>query len=182
MIDAGLAACAPAVAPATLARVIQVESGGRPLAINVNKGPRVGAPANPAVAAATARYWIARGHSVDLGLMQVNSRNLARLGFTIEQMFDPCTNVRAGAQILTENYVAAAKARGHGQHALRDALSAYNTGSFRRGYANGYVGKYYAMPYSYGRVGAVNTSPLTVVADPYTADTSVFSRKDTVND
>ena len=64
----------------------------------------------------------------------------------------------------------------------RDALSAYNTGRFQRGYANGYVGKYYAMPYSYGRVGAVNTSPLTVVADPYTADTSVFSRKDTVND
>ena len=182
MIDASLAACAPAVAPATLARVIHIESGGRPFAINVNKGPRMNPPRSAAEAAATARVWIARGHSVDLGLMQVNSRNLARLGFTIEQMFDPCTNVRAGAQILTENYVSAAKSRGHGQHALRDALSAYNTGSFQRGYTNGYVGKYYSMPYTYNRIGAVVASPTTPVADPYTADTSVFSRKDTVND
>lgn len=182
MIDAALAACAPAVAPATLARVIQVESGGRPLAINVNKGPRVPAAPNATSAAATARYWIARGHSVDLGLMQVNSRNLARLGVSVEQMFEPCTNIRAGARILTENYVTAAKSRGHGQHALRDALSAYNTGSFQRGYTNGYVGKYYSMPYRYIRVGATDVAPLPPVADPYTADTSVFSRKDTVND
>ncbi|MGH3711570.1 MAG: lytic transglycosylase domain-containing protein, partial [Pseudonocardiaceae bacterium] len=109
MIDPALAACAPHVAPATLGHIIRVESSGNPLAINVNR--LRGKPAYPAPrvrsvehGAAVARDAIAQGYNVDLGLMQVNSRNLGSLGFTIEQMFEPCTNIRAGAAILTENY------------------------------------------------------------------------------
>lgn len=182
MIDAALAACAPHVAPATLAAVIRVESGGRPLAININKGPRAPNFRTATEAAQTARVWISRGHSVDLGLMQVNSRNLARLGYTVEQMFDPCTNIRAGAVILTENYRAAAKLRGSGQVALRDALSAYNTGSFSRGYTNGYVSRYFNMSYSNIRIGTVSESAAPPAANPYSADTSVFTRKDHEDD
>lgn len=182
MIDASLAACAPHVSPVTLAAIIRVESGGRPLAININKGPRVAPAQSPAEAAAIARAWIERGYSVDLGLMQINSRNLSRLRVSVEQMFDPCANVAAGATILTENYRTAAKSRGDGQHALRDALSAYNTGSFRRGYTNGYVDKYYNMPYRDIRVGRMEVGPMPAAADPFSADTSVFSRKEAANE
>lgn len=182
MIDAALAACAPHVSPVTLAAIIRVESAGRPLAININKGPRVAPARTPAEAASVARIWIERGYSVDLGLMQVNSRNLARLGVSVEQMFEPCANVAAGAVILSNNYKAAAKVRGDGQHALRDALSAYNTGDFRRGYTNGYVDKYYNMTHSNIRIGPLNIGPPPPVADPFSAETSVFSRKDVSND
>lgn len=181
MLDPALAACAPFVAPATLAAVARVESAGKPLAINVNKGPRVPTPANAADAARTARYWIGRGHSVDLGLMQVNSRNLGRLGVTVEQMFDPCLNIRAGATILAENYATAANRRGHGQNALMDALSAYNTGSFTRGYSNGYVGRYLNMPHANIRIGAMTVGSLPPVADPYSAELAVFTRKEDPN-
>ena len=182
MIDAALAACAPHVSPVTLAAIIRVESAGRPLAININKGPRV-PPARTATEAATvARSWIARGYSVDLGLMQVNSRNLARLGVSVEQMFEPCANIAAGAYIHSNNYRAAAKVRGDGQHALRDALSAYNTGDFRRGYTNGYVEKYYNMTYSNIRIAPPISGSAVAVADPFSAETSVFSRKDVSND
>lgn len=120
----GLAtSCAPGVAAETLAAVARAESGFDTLAINVNgpAGGRVRA-AGTAEAVARARALIATGRSVDLGLMQVNSRNLGWLGLSVEEAFDPCRSIAAGARVLT-------------------AFSGYNTGSPSRGFANGYVAR-----------------------------------------
>ena len=183
MIPAVLLACAPNIAPATLEAVIRVESGGNPLAINVN-GVRVQPlPATSAAEAARiAESYILRGYSVDIGLMQVNSRNLAALGMTVERVLDPCTNVRSGAAILAADYAEAARRYGEGQAALQAALSAYNTGDFSRGFGNGYVARYYgphAVPIPVTEVrGAPGASPLPAPPpNPYTADTSVFARE-----
>jgi type IV secretion system protein VirB1 len=188
MIAAALLACAANVAPVTLEAVMRVESGGNPLSINVNHlvGPQPH-PATAAEAVTTAQSYIARGYSVDLGLMQVNSRNLASLGITIEQVLDPCANIKAGAAILTANYAEAVRSRGEGQGALQAALSAYNTGSFYRGFANGYVAKYYGPGGVPALAGGVQQAVLTAEAvkraappkppNPYTADTEVFVRE-----
>ncbi|RIL15038.1 hypothetical protein CYQ92_24205 [Escherichia coli] len=110
-------ACAPNVAPATIEKVIQVESGGNPLALNVNvkwvierdeKGNPIMVTAadgqtkpkrrkvvfkspiaiKTAQDAVTVAYMaIDAGHSVDMGYMQVNSTNLKSLGYTVEDMF-----------------------------------------------------------------------------------------------
>ncbi len=116
MIPAVLLACAINVAPITLEAIIQVESGGNPLSVNVNHlaGPQPH-PATLAEAVSSAQQYIAQGYSVDLGLMQVNSGNLAALGYSIEQVLDPCTNIKGGAAILTANYADAARSRGEGQ-------------------------------------------------------------------
>lgn len=144
MIGPVLAACATFVAPATLDAVVQVESGGNELAINVNglkhNPPRQGSREE---AISTAKHWIARGYSVDLGLMQINSRNLSGLGMTVEQAFEPCRNVHGGALILSQDFARALAQTGGGQDALKVALSYYNTGSPDRGFSNGYVAKYY---------------------------------------
>lgn len=135
-------ACAPQVAPSTMAAIVRVESGGKPHALNVNGERKLARqPRNAEEATAWARWLVARGYSVDMGLAQINSGNLARLGLTPAQLFDPCTNLKAGAKILTENYLGAARQYGGGQHALRAALSAYNTGNYRAGLSNGYVAK-----------------------------------------
>ena len=132
--------CAPNVSPQTVAAIVQTESRGRPFALYVN-GPHQPAPqVNAADAAATARRFVAAGYSVDLGLGQINSRNMRRLGLTWETVFDPCTNIAALGQILTQNYQAVAEGR-HPQTALRIAISLYNTGSTSRGFHNGYVAK-----------------------------------------
>lgn len=143
MIPAALLACALNVSPVTLEAVARVESGGNFLALNVNRlqGPQP-RPVGVADAVRIAEGYIVRGFSVDLGLMQVNSRNLPVLGYTVEQVLDPCTNVAAGGRILTANYADAARRMGEGQPALQAALSAYNTGSFSAGFRNGYVAKY----------------------------------------
>jgi len=138
--------CAPSVAPATLAAIIQVESGGNSLALGVN-APRHRIrklkPHSIPEAAFLARYYIDLGYSVDLGLMQINSNNLKGLGLTIEEVLEPCQNLQAGSRILTRSYQGAVKRYGEGQPALKAALSAYNTGNYEQGFQNGYVAKYY---------------------------------------
>jgi type IV secretion system protein VirB1 len=166
------AQCAPHVHPATIERIIQVESGGNALSVNVNRlaaqPPRATTTDD---AKAIARAYIANGYSVDLGAMQVNSGNLPSLGLTLDTIFDPCVNVRAGATILSADYAAAAARLGEGQAALAAALSAYNTGDFARGFANGYVGRYYGtMP---SLAGLHAGAPVLAFRNPYTADTEV---------
>lgn len=74
--------------------------------------------------------------------MQINSANFSRLGLTPETVFDPCTNLRAGARVLADNYGRAREA-GHATP-LQAAISEYNTGSRSRGLSNGYVGRVFA--------------------------------------
>lgn len=138
----GLAAqCAPGVAPSTIAAVVHTESKGFPFALNVNGvGRQPQPPSNAVDAAKIARSYIARGYSVDLGLGQINSRNMTALGLSWESVFDPCTNIRAAGQVLAGNYQQARSGR-LPQEALRVALSMYNTGSRTRGFRNGYVSR-----------------------------------------
>ena len=186
MIAAALLACAANIAPVTLDAVIEVESRGDRLALYVNgSAPQPRRAADAREAAVFARNYIAQGYSVDLGLMQVNSRNLAELGYTVEQVLDdPCANIRAGAAVLTADYAAATRIHGEGQVALQAALSAYNTGDFYRGFANGYVARYYepagipavTKTVSSKAAAAVKHEVRPPLPNPYTADTMVYVR------
>lgn len=135
-----LTQCAPQVAPSTMLAVIEAESGGNPLAIGINAGSQlVRQPETRAEAIATATSLLDRGVNIDMGLGQINSSNLRALGLNAETVFDACSNIAAAAKILTSNYLRANASRRPSP--LGAALSAYNTGSMSRGYANGYVGK-----------------------------------------
>ncbi|RDV07732.1 hypothetical protein DXH95_10550 [Sphingorhabdus pulchriflava] len=162
--------CAPSVAPETVLAIVQTESSGDPFALNVNGGRQPARQNNAADAAATAQRFVAAGYSVDLGLGQINSRNMRWLGLTWETVFDPCTNVAALARVLTTNYNAVRAGRDP-QTALRVALSMYNTGSQTRGFRNGYVAKVV------GNAGVANapapyasTFPAPASAAPATGD------------
>lgn len=135
--------CAPSVAPATILAIAHAESSFDTLAINVNGGPRVAPMRDIAAASSAARQYIAAGYSVDLGLGQINSSNLARLGLSIEDSFDPCRNLAASARVIGDNYRASISAGAVGHDAMGMALSLYNTGKPRRGFANGYVARVY---------------------------------------
>lgn len=122
--------------------IVKVESGGNPFAINVNGSRRLARqPKSKGEALAWSEWLINRGYSIDMGLTQVNSANLARLRTNIHAMFEPCANLAAGASILSREYANASRQLGSGQGALRAALSAYNTGNHRAGITNGYVAK-----------------------------------------
>src|SRR5262249_7163983 len=106
----------------------------------------------------------------------------------VEQALDPCTNIRAGATILTADYVEASQRFTPGQPALQAALSAYNTGTFWRGFENGYVARYYGRPTIPGAtlIAPIAAATMVTVApvqartiDPYTADINVYQREAT---
>ncbi len=145
--------CAPTVSVATIRSIAKTESALRPHALSVNYPKRTARnagvpggyaalarqPRNQSEAVSWARQLVAQGHTVSIGLVQVSSENLAKLGHTLEQAFDPCTNLALGARLLGEKYQRAVAANGPGQAALVEAISRYNSGSPTIGFANGYV-------------------------------------------
>ena len=134
--------CGGSVAPETLLSVVATESAFDPLSIGVNGRPHATLhPATREQAVVAAQAMIATGRDVDLGLAQINIRNLHRLGLSVSEAFDPCRNLRAGAVLLAQTYRAALRRGTDPQAALRQALSAYNTGDPVRGLHNGYVAK-----------------------------------------
>ncbi|MCR5876827.1 lytic transglycosylase domain-containing protein [Phenylobacterium sp. J426] len=132
--------CAPTIAPVTMLSIVQVESRYNPLAINVNGAADPPPARTTAEAIRTAEILIRQGKSVDLGLGQINSKNLGWLGISVADAFDPCRNLAGAAKVLEAGYLSAARSAPQ-QQALRMAFSAYNTGDHSRGFANGYVAK-----------------------------------------
>jgi type IV secretion system protein VirB1 len=87
-----------------MAAVVKQESGGQPWVVNNNTTRKSTTFESKAAAVAAAVAAVGRGESVDMGLVQINSKNLPALGLSVEQVFDPCTNIAAGAHILTTGY------------------------------------------------------------------------------
>jgi type IV secretion system protein VirB1 len=131
--------CAPGIALEALIPQVEVESHFSELAIGINNGPLVRAKSTSEAVEIATRY-IRKGYSVDLGLAQINSHNLRRLGLTVGQAFDPCTSLRAAEIVLTENYNTVSEGRSQAE-AIEATWSLYNSGSSTRGVRNGYVSK-----------------------------------------
>jgi type IV secretion system protein VirB1 len=128
-----VAHCALTVAPSTMTAIVQVESGGNPLAIGDNTTRHSYYPDDLASAEALARRLLAAGHSLDVGIAQIDSMNFAGFGVNVYRIFDPCINLSVGASILSGDYAVAARRYGTGQIALRHAIGMYNTGRLGAG-------------------------------------------------
>jgi type IV secretion system protein VirB1 len=173
MIDVAIyQQCAPDVHPATMAEIVRVESSGRQFVINVVKqGPQEHTTKAEALAAINTA--LAQGRNVAIGLMQVTTQTAKRLGYTPEQLLDACTNLRAGAEVLKGSYLDAKALHGEGQKALQAALSAYESGNFLTGFADGYVGLYY---------GGKKVIANHYTVSPYGVSPTVYKRKDVTHD
>src|SRR5208337_5105738 len=145
--------CASNVPVSTLEAIARTESALHPYALSINRPHQLARrqgwnrgsitlerqPASLEEAIAWTKWLLAQGITVSIGLLQVNSEHAALLHLTPEQLFDPCTNLRAGAALLSATYAATARIHGEGFAALDSALSYYNTGSPAAGVTNGYV-------------------------------------------
>jgi type IV secretion system protein VirB1 len=146
-------ACAAKVPVSTLEAIARTESALYPYALSINRPHQLARrqgwnrgtitlerqPTSREEAVAWTKWLLAQGITVSIGLLQVNSEHAALLHVTPEQLFDPCTNLRAGAALLSATYSATARIQGEGFAALDSALSYYNTGSPTAGLSNGYV-------------------------------------------
>lgn len=151
-LEALMQRCAPEIHPTTLGAIVRTESYGKAFVIS-DDGPanqpwavrktmlRSFNPASAQDAVALVEKLTGDGHIVGIGLTQINSRNLARLGLSVTSALEPCTNLRYGAKILLDFYQSAFKKYQNRDQALVAAISAYNTGDFENGVSNGYVQK-----------------------------------------
>jgi type IV secretion system protein VirB1 len=145
--------CAANVPVSTLEAIARTESALYPYALSINRPHQLARlqgwnrgsitlerqPTSLEEAIAWTKWLLAQGITVSIGLLQVNSEHAALLHLTPEQLFDPCTNLRSGAALLSATYAATARIHGEGLAALDSALSYYNTGSPTAGLTNGYV-------------------------------------------
>lgn len=132
--------CAAWAAPQTMAAIVKRETQFNPLTIGINGGSRLERqPRNKEEAVSTANWLITNGYNVDLGLAQINVKNLVKLRLSVSDAFDPCRNIAAGATLLSWNYQTARSRISGEQPALLAAISMYNTGSMSAGFSNGYV-------------------------------------------
>lgn len=120
--------------------IIQNESRGNPLAINVNGSQQLAhAPQSTDQAMVTATWLLQHGYNFDAGISQVNSANFKRLNLGVKDLFDPCTNIKAAAHLFAQDYRLAYQQTRDPNRAVLNAISMYNTGSQSLGFANGYV-------------------------------------------
>ena len=122
------AECAPMVAPSTMAAIVQVESGGNPLAMWNNSTRSRVIPGSRAQAIQYLRQAMAAGQRVDVGIAQVDTGNFAAFGLTPRTAFNACANLRVGAAILRMDWQQALAGGYRGQQALYHAFEAYNSG------------------------------------------------------
>ena len=148
-----LKSCAPRAALNTMLAVVTTESDFHPYAISVNRPQQIASSIglnNQAIELARQpnskreailwMRWLLQHHiSVSVGLLQVSTENAARFHLKPEQLFDPCTNIAVGANLLAEAYAAQMQAAPNDPDALLHALSIYNSGTANFGFYNGYV-------------------------------------------
>lgn len=142
-IDSLIQQCANQTPMPIAHAIIKTESSYNPFAIGVNlNGKSFGGfkqPTNYQDAVTVAKSLIANGKNIDMGLAQINSANLRRLNLSVEQVLEPCNNLKAMQYILSSCYASASDS-GIGAKIQR-AFSCYNTGNHRKGFSNGYVNK-----------------------------------------
>ncbi len=128
-------------------QIIKIESNSKPFAVNVNKDGKSFISfvfETKEEALKSAQDYINGGLSVDVGLMQINSNNLSLKIFsdlTLEDLFDPCKNIKAGSDIFYLAYENTDKNLTQ-EERINIALSVYNTGDKNKGFTNGYIAKY----------------------------------------
>ena len=157
--------CAPNIAPTTLAAIVRHESGWNPHALHNNTLKSSIKASSKEEAVAIATKMIKAGQSVDMGLGQINSQHLARYKLSVEQVLEPCTNLKIAQDILLDGW----KVSGGN---LIGTLSAYNTGKTNSAiglrYANAVIAKAIGNSSYKGTPGQVYApaSPMTSALTP----------------
>jgi type IV secretion system protein VirB1 len=131
--------CVPSGYHYIITKIVKRESSFRPFVIETNhEAPRVKKqPSSKAEAINLARELKSQGINFDVGYGGINSQHFEegrffnKMGYSVEDAIDPCTNLKMSAAIFEEAY-------NRTQNPIK-ALSIYNTGNSTDGIKNGYV-------------------------------------------
>jgi len=158
-----VARCGAGVHPDTLNAIIKVESNYNALAINDNTTGMCIKPTSKEQAVSLINYLLSEGHSLDVGLMQINSRHFSEPGVDYMRLFDPDYNISTGSNILARFYREHAMENPNDKPeiTLLKALSSYNTGSPYKG--KNYVNKILKAAGASSQIPIVEKQPTIAV-------------------
>ena len=142
-ITALLKTCSVIISHSLASGIIAVESNGKPYVVNVNVKNALQSYSfnDEKEAIKKSKALIESGHSIDMGMAQINSANLKKLGVGVDDIFEPCENLNAMQTVFLWGYNLPADKGLTLQEKEIAAISRYNTGSPVNGIKNGYVGK-----------------------------------------
>lgn len=104
--------CAPSAPGRELTAIVRQASGFEPHVIRTGGRKPVGIQADSKVEAITlATELMVGGQKIRVGLAQIDSADLKRLGVSLSDAFEPCANLKAAAQLIKENPNALTPAR-----------------------------------------------------------------------
>ncbi|MGX7006060.1 lytic transglycosylase domain-containing protein [Caballeronia sp. KNU42] len=173
-------ACAPEVAPTTMAAIVRTESSFNPYAIGVVRGHLVRQPRNLGEAVATVHALELAGYDYSVGLAQINRAHFDAYGLMPEAALEPCRNLAAGADILSRCFERARAISSGPQQALGASLSCYASGNFVTGYRVGYVQRVgaNAMTRALPRIPTIDPAGTPIPVVPNAPDVSNHRRPD----
>lgn len=125
----------------TIMAVAKTESSFNQFAIGVVGARLARQPQNLAEAIATVENLERLGYNFSAGYLQVNKTNFQKYGLTRRTVFDPCSNLRAGGQILAECYERGMKRFNNEKQALLASFSCYYSGNFSTGFRPDFRGQ-----------------------------------------
>jgi type IV secretion system protein VirB1 len=143
-----IATCAPLVHPTTMHALVRVESAGNPYAVSINRPkahaangalPTFRQPRSAAEAQRIARTLHTQGFSTSIGLAQINTEHLQRLGLKVSDLLDPCQSLQLAQTILLD--CDATTPANSGTPRLASILSCFNSGNSTTGIRNGYAAR-----------------------------------------
>jgi type IV secretion system protein VirB1 len=141
MLDAlTIQQCAPMVDQQLMMRVISVESSHNPYAIGIVNAHLQRQPRSIEEAKATVQFLENAGYNYSVGLAQINRSNFSRFKLNFDNVFDACTNLNAGGQILRE-CINRASAQGYQADITHKALSCYYSGQLNSAVGTQYANK-----------------------------------------
>ena len=165
--------CTPMVNHELMMSVVSVESSHNPYAIGVVNARLQRQPRNIAEAKATVQFLENAGYNYSVGLAQVNRSNFSRYKLNFDNVFDVCTNLNAGGQILSECQNRAS-AQGYRENATHKALSCYYSGQLNSAVGTQYANKVLAKLNVYSSPANNKAIPISAITTDKSENAVVF--------
>lgn len=176
-LDELVNSCSPNINQRIIQALIKIESEYNPYAININGGYSLAKIPTTLQEAKVTINWLKQNNfNYDVGLTQINSNNFFYLNKKGEDLLDPCLNLEASSNILTNCYEKAIKNAYVNDDAILHAISCYNTGDLQKGIKNGYVEKF-KKAYSKEQLKKIYIPALTKVTSIVSQQNNVVEQK-----
>lgn len=132
--------CAPTVSNVLMQSLVRKESAFKPYAIGMDsKQGTVKQPETLEEAIATVKQLKKEGRTFSIGLAQIHIANVEKYNLSLEQAFDPCTNLHTGELILNAFYKQSINYGYKDTSALWAMLRGYNCGNINCAVSNQYA-------------------------------------------